>query len=95
VRLLRDTCRMFVEFCVQGLEANLPRLHDHVEDGPMVVTALNPSVTIKAAKLAQTAHHKGLSLREANRELGFLGEEEFDEYLRPEKMIGPGAEQNA
>jgi fumarate hydratase, class II len=93
VRLLSDTCRMFVEFCVHGLEANLPRLHEYVENSLMLVTALNQHIGYdKAAKLAKTAHHKGLSLREANRELGFLTEEEFDTYLRPEKMTGPEAE---
>jgi fumarate hydratase class II len=96
VRLLSDTCRMFVEFCVQGMEANLPRLHEYVENSLMLVTALNQHIGYdKAAKLAKTAHHKGLSLREANRELGFLTEEEFDNYLRPEKMIGPEADQKA
>jgi hypothetical protein len=50
---------------------------------------------LQQAKLAKTAHHQGLSLREANRELGFLTEEEFDKYLRPEKMIGPEADQKA
>jgi fumarate hydratase, class II len=92
VRLLSDTCRMFVEFCVQGMEANLKRIQEYVENSLMLVTALNQHIGYdKAAKLAKTAHQKGLSLREANRELGFLTEEEFDKYLRPEKMIGPDA----
>ena len=92
VRLLSDTCRMFVEFCVEGMEANLKRIHEYVENSLMLVTALNQHIGYdKAAKLAKTAHQKGLSLREANRELGFLTEEEFDKYLRPEKMIGPEA----
>jgi fumarate hydratase class II len=94
VRLLSDTCRMFVEFCVQGMDANLRRIHEYVENSLMLVTALNQHIGYdKAAKLAKTAHHQGLSLREANRELGFLTEEEFDKYLRPEKMIGPEADQ--
>jgi len=92
VRLLSDTCRMFVEFCVQGMEVNLKRVQSYVENSLMLVTALNQHIGYdKAAKLAKTAHHKGLSLREANRELRFLTEEEFDNYLRPEKMIGPAA----
>ncbi len=90
VRLLTDTCRMFVPFCVEGMEANLQRINQYVENSLMLVTALNQHIGYdKAAKLAKTAHQKGLSLREANRELGFLTEEEFDRYLRPEKMIGP------
>jgi fumarate hydratase class II len=86
-RLLTDTCHMFVEFCVEGIEANLQRIGEYVDNCLMLVTALNPYIGYdKAAKLAKTAHHKGLSLREANRELGYLTEEEFDKYLRPEKM---------
>ena len=91
VRLLSDSCRMFVEFCVSGLEANLKRIQEYVENSLMLVTALNRHIGYdKAAKLAKTAHQKGISLREANRELGILTEEEFGRYLRPEKMIGPG-----
>ena len=93
VRLLSDTCRMFVEFCVEGMEANVKRIQEYVENSLMLVTALNRHIGYdKAAKLAKTAHHKGSSLREANRELGFLTEEEFDKYLRPEKMVGPEQE---
>jgi len=95
VRLLSDTCRMFVEFCVQGMEANVKRIQEYVENSLMLVTALNQHIGYdKAAKLAKTAHHNSQSLREANRELGLLTEEEFDKYLRPEKMIGPEAEKN-
>lgn len=91
VRLLSDSCRNFTEFCVQGMGANLKRIREYVENSLMLVTALNQHIGYdKAAKLAKTAHHKGLSLREANRELGFLTDEEFGRYLRPEKMIGPG-----
>jgi fumarate hydratase class II len=92
VRLLTDTCHMFVEFCVEGMEANLQRIRHYVEICLMLVTALNQHIGYdKAAKLAKTAHYNGLSLREANRELGFLTEEEFDQYLRPEKMTSPEA----
>jgi len=90
VRLLSDACRSFTEFCVDGLEANVDRIRQYVEGSLMLVTALNQHIGYdKAAKLAKTAHEKGLSLREANRELGFLSDEEFDCYLRPEKMTGP------
>jgi fumarate hydratase, class II len=89
-RLLTDTCHMFVEFCVQGIQANLQRIKQYVENNLMLVTALNQYIGYdKAAKLAKTAHQKGISLREANRELGYLTEEEFDRYLRPEKMTAP------
>jgi fumarate hydratase class II len=91
-RLLTDTCKMFVEFCMEGVEANTGRIGEYVEKCLMLVTALNQHIGYdKASKLAKTAHHKGLSLREANRELGYLTEEEFDKYVRPEKMISSEA----
>jgi fumarate hydratase class II len=63
--------RIFVEFCVQGLEANLRRIHEYVENSLILVTALNQHIGYdKAAKLAKTAH-QGISLREANRDLPF------------------------
>src|SRR6202044_1274874 len=63
VRLLTDTSHMFVEFCVQGMEANLQRINEYVEKCLMLVTALNQHIGYdKAAKLAKTAHQKGLSL---------------------------------
>jgi fumarate hydratase class II len=91
-RLMTDTCHMFVEFCVVGIEANLQRISENVDKCLMLVTALNQHIGYdKAAKLAKTAHQKGLSLREANRELRYLTEEEFDEYLRPERMTASDA----
>ncbi|MEO8724652.1 MAG: class II fumarate hydratase [Acidobacteriaceae bacterium] len=90
VRLLTDTCHMFVEFCVQGMEVNLPRINHYVERSLMLVTALNQHIGYdKAAKLAKTAHTDNLSLREANRKLGYLTEEEFERLLRPENMTRP------
>ena len=90
VRLLTDSCHMFREFCVEGIEANLQRISENVDRCLMLVTALNPHIGYdKAAKLAKMAYQQGLSLREANRELGYLTEDEFDKYLRPEKMTHP------
>jgi fumarate hydratase class II len=90
-RLLTDTCHMFVEFCVDGLEANLARINAYVESCLMLVTALNQHIGYdKAAKLAKHAHHKGLSLRESNRELGYLSEADFDAYMKPEAMTQAG-----
>ena len=89
-RLLADACRSFTEFCVKGMEANLARIQSYVENSLMLVTALNQHIGYdKAAKLAKTAHERGLSLRQANQELRYLTEEEFDRYLLPEAMIGP------
>jgi fumarate hydratase class II len=71
--------------------ANLPRIQSYVENSLMLVTALNQRIGYdNAAKLAKAAHTRGISLRDANRELGLLGEAEFDQYVRPETMVGPG-----
>lgn len=92
-QLLSDTCRMFVQFCIHGIEANHKRIQEYVESSLMLVTALNQHIGYdKAAKLAKAAHQKGISLREANRALGFLTDAEFDKFLRPEKMVGPDNE---
>ena len=56
----------------------------------MLVTALNPYIGYdNAAKAAKKAHHEGTSLKEATVSLGLLTPDKFDEYVRPEKMIGP------
>lgn len=94
VRLLSDSCRTFLEFCVAGLAVNVERINENVENSLMLVTALNRPIGYdKAAKLAKFAHQKRISLRKANRELGLLSEEEFEKYLRLEKMIGPQVEE--
>jgi fumarate hydratase class II len=56
----------------------------------MLVTALNPVIGYdNAAKIAKKAHKEGTNLKEAAVALGLLTPEEFDQYLRPEEMIGP------
>jgi fumarate hydratase class II len=90
VRLLADVCHSFAEHCVRGIELNRQRIADSVENSLMLVTALSPRIGYdKAAKLAHKAHVDGISLREANRRLGFLSDEEFDRLLRPEAMTHP------
>jgi fumarate hydratase class II len=89
LRLLADVCHGFTELCVRGLEVNRPRVADLVERSLMLVTALSPRIGYdRAAQLAKTALEHDLSLREANRRLGFLPEEEFDRLVRPEAMTG-------
>src|SRR5262249_3793303 len=76
VRLLADVCHGFTEYCVRGIEVNRRRIAEFVENSLMLVTALSPRIGYdKAAQLAHTAHAEGLSLREANRKLGYLSEE--------------------
>jgi len=91
VRLLADTARMFNEHCAIGIQPNREKIEYYVQNTLMLVTALNPYIGYdNAAKIAKHAHKNNLTLKQAALELGLLTEEEFDKYVRPEKMIGPG-----
>jgi fumarate hydratase class II len=90
VRLLADGAVSFTDNCVVGIEANKPVIEDLLKRSLMLVTALNPHIGYdNAAKIAKTAHKKGLTLKEAALELQLLTAEQFDEWVRPEDMIGP------
>ena len=91
VRLLADASRSFTDNCVVGIKANEERIAHLLEMSLMLVTALTPKIGYdKAAQVAKTAHKNGTSLKEEAVKLGFVTEKEFDELVRPEKMIGPG-----
>lgn len=90
VRLLGDAARNFVENCLVGVEPNKPRIDKFLNDSLMLVTALNPHIGYdNAAKIAKKAHGDGTTLKEAAVALGILDEKQFDEYVRPDQMIGP------
>lgn len=90
VRLLKDTCRMFVEHCVKGLQINRAAIDGYVRTSLMLVTALSPKIGYdKAAQVAHEAHHHGLSLKEACVKLGVLSAEEFDRLVVPAAMTHP------
>ncbi|MBB6669865.1 class II fumarate hydratase [Cohnella nanjingensis] len=89
VRLLADAMRSFDEHCAVGIEPNREVLDRNLAQSLMLVTALNPHIGYEnAAKIAKLAHKEGLTLREAALRTGLLTEEQFDAYVRPEKMIG-------
>ncbi len=88
-RLLADGMRSFRVNCAVGIEPNLPRLKENLERSLMLVTALNPHIGYdNAARIAKKAHKEGKTLKEAAVELGLLTAEQFDQWVRPEKMIG-------
>ena len=88
-RLIADGCDAFREHCVSGIEPNEARLRENLGRSLMLVTALNPHIGYdKAAKIARHAHATGKTLREAAVELGFVTAEQFDGWVRPEKMVG-------
>ncbi len=90
VRLLTDACRSFTEHCIAGMELDLERIAQNVQNSLMLVTALSPKVGYdKAAEIAHKAHHDHSSLREAALKLGYLTAEEFDDLVRPERMTHP------
>ena len=92
IRLLADTCVSFNDKAVVGIKANPDKINHYLNDSLMLVTALNPHIGYdNAAKVAKKAHVEGTTLKAAAVALGMLTEEEFDKYVRPEKMTGPKA----
>jgi fumarate hydratase class II len=90
IRLLKDACHGFVDFCVEGLELNRARIDENLRQSLMLVTALNPHIGYdNAARIAKNAHKRGVTLRESAVELGLLTAEQFDEYVKPEEMTHP------
>ena len=90
LRILSDACIAFGERCIDGLEANRENIQKHLDNSLMLVTALNNHIGYdKAAKIAKNAHEKGMTLRASALELGYVTNEEFDEWVRPDNMTGP------
>jgi fumarate hydratase class II len=88
VRLLADGMRSFNDHCAAGIEPNRERIAELVDRSLMLVTALNPHIGYdKAAAIAKKAHKEGTSLREAAVASGVLPGEQFDQWVRPEKMV--------
>ncbi|MDA7808290.1 class II fumarate hydratase [Flavobacteriaceae bacterium] len=90
-QLLGDACVSFAVNCVEGIEPNQKRINELVQNSLMLVTALNTKIGYyKAAEIANKAHQEGTSLKEASLALGYLTEDEFDLWVRPEEMTGNG-----
>lgn len=90
IRLIADSCNSFVDNCVAGIEANRERIEQLRDESLMLVTALNPHIGYdKAAEIAKKAHKEGTTLKAAALALGYLTEEQFGEWVRPENMVGP------
>jgi fumarate hydratase, class II len=92
VRLLADACRSFNLHCADGIEPDRARIEDLVSRSLMLVTALNTHIGYdKAARIAKKAHSEGTTLKEAALALGFVSAADFDAWIVPSKMCGPGA----
>lgn len=89
VRLLTDSLISFNDHCAVGIEANLEVIQNHVSNSLMLVTALNPHIGYeKAAAIAKQAHKDGTTLKESAVNSGHLTADQFDEWVKPENMVG-------
>jgi fumarate hydratase class II len=90
VTLIADACRTFNDYCIIGIEPNLKRISDHLNNSLMLVTALNNHLGYeRAAKIAKKAYDDNSTLKKAALELGFLTEKQFDEWVVPKDMTSP------
>lgn len=90
IRLLGDACQSFVKNCLHGIQPNTKRINELLNNSLMLVTALNPHIGYdKAASIAKNAHKKGITLKQSALELGYVTEQQFTEWVKPENMLGP------
>ena len=89
VRLLADGAQSFNDNCAVGIEPNASRIDSLLNESLMLVTALNPHIGYdKAAKIAKKAHKEGTTLKAAALALGYVTDAQFDEWVKPEEMVG-------
>ena len=92
-RLLGQACLSFNDNCANGIEPNHDNIKRLVDQSLMLVTALNPHIGYEnAAKIAKKAHKEGTTLKEAALALELLTEDQFNEWVRPENMVGDPSE---
>ena len=90
IQLLSDACVAFNDNCAVGIEPNMPKIKENLDKNLMQVTALNRHIGYdKAAAIAKKAHKEGSTLKEAALALGYLTEEEFDQWVVPMEMTRP------
>ncbi|MBO6836599.1 MAG: class II fumarate hydratase [Alphaproteobacteria bacterium] len=90
IKLLSDAAVSFADRCVTGIEPNETNITQLMERSLMLVTALAPAIGYdRATEIAKSAHKNGTSLREEALRLGYVTEAQFDDLVRPDRMIGP------
>ncbi len=88
-QLIGDACLSFDQNCAAGITPNLNVIKELLNNSLMLVTALNTKIGYyKAAEIANLAHQEGITLKEAALKTGYVSEEEFDAWVKPEDMIG-------
>ena len=86
-KILGDASLSFAVNCINGLKPNNKRIKKFLDDSLMLVTALNSKIGYyKAADIANKAYKEDITLKEAALALNYLSEEEFDEYVNPNRM---------
>jgi len=92
IRLLADGAHSFNDNCAVGIEPNRERIDTLLNESLMLVTALNPHIGYdKAAQIAKKAHKEGTTLKASALALGYVTEQQFDEWVRPNDMVGHSA----
>lgn len=90
ISIISDSCKSFTDNCIKGIKANVKHIEAQRDKSLMLVTALNPHIGYdNAAKIAKKAHKENITLKEAAVSLKLLTEEQFDQWVRPENMVGP------
>ena len=88
-RLIADVCISFNDKCAVGIEPLHDNIKNNLNNSLMLVTALNTKIGYyKAAEIAQTAHKQGKTLKQTAIDLGYVTSEQFDEWVKPEEMVG-------
>ena len=89
ITLISDSVKSFNENCLIGIKPNKKKIKELLDNSLMLVTALNSKIGYyKSAEIANLAHEKGITLKEAAIKLNYANSEEFDKWVDPKKMIG-------
>ncbi|WP_349914607.1 class II fumarate hydratase [Acinetobacter pittii] len=92
IQLLGDACNSFNDHCAVGIEPNRDKIDHFLHNSLMLVTALNPVIGYEnSAKVAKTAYKENKTLKQVAVELGLVTAEQFDEVVKPEKMVSPNS----
>jgi fumarate hydratase class II len=89
ITLISDSVKSFNENCLMGIKPNKKKIKELLNNSLMLVTALNSKIGYyKSAEIANLAHEKGITLKEAAIKLNYANSKEFDKWVDPKKMIG-------
>lgn len=91
VKVMTNVLRVFREYCVSGIEANIEQLEHNIKTSIGIITAINPHIGYESAtEIAREAFKTGKPVREICLAKGVLSEEDLDKILNPKEMTKPG-----